>query len=159
MPRLLLMRCAAKVTISVGIQPHPTQFGIRLFSETRQTSPILIKFGTALPTTPLAVISGWVMGEMRTNNVVYTFGQLSGDWNGDGIDTFGVTYTNNTFYYRDVFGWNPGPFEFSSQTFTTSISTARQVVSHNLATGGSSAPGPASPNVVRGFRKWRGKYW
>ena len=76
---------------------------------------------------------------------------VAGDWNGDGIDTFGVTYTNNTFYYRDVFGWNPGPFEFSSQTFTTSIGTTRQVVSHNLATGGSSAPGPASPNVVRGL--------
>ena len=74
---------------------------------------------------------------------------VAGDWNGDGVDTWGVVYDDDTFYYRDVFGFNPGPFEFSLQTFTSSIATPRQVDSHHNATGGSSAPGPAGSSILR----------
>ena len=73
---------------------------------------------------------------------------VAGDWNGDGVDTWGVVYDDDTFYYRDVFGWNPGPWEFASQTFTSSMASPRQVDSHHNASGGSSAPGPAFPNLL-----------
>ena len=71
---------------------------------------------------------------------------VAGDWNGDGVATWGVVYDDDTFYYRDVFGFNPGPFEFASQTFTSSIDAPRQVSSHDFADGGSSTPGPAFPD-------------
>ena len=74
---------------------------------------------------------------------------VAGDWNGDEVDTWGVVYDDDTFYYRDVFGFNPGPFAFASQTFISGISLPYQVDSHYNATGGSSAPGPASPTVLR----------
>ena len=54
-----------------------------------------------------------------------------------------MVYDDDTFYYRDVFGFNPGPFEFGSQAFTSSISAPRQVDSHHNASGGSSSPAPA----------------
>ena len=74
---------------------------------------------------------------------------VAGDWDGNGQDTWGVVYDNGDFYYRDVLTWNPGPFEFALQTFTSGIATPRQADSHHAASGGSSAPSPAGPVVFR----------
>ena len=75
---------------------------------------------------------------------------VAGDWNGNGQDTWGVVYDDGDFYYRDnISAFNPGPFEFQLQTFTTSVGTPRQVDSHHNGYGGTSVPGPAGATIVR----------
>ena len=65
---------------------------------------------------------------------------ISGDWNGDGQDGWGVLYDNNDFYYRSSLLWNPGPWQFIYQQVSNGFGAGRQADTHMSAFGGEGIP-------------------
>lgn len=62
---------------------------------------------------------------------------LAGDWNNDGVDSFGVYYNNGYFYRRNDLAWNTGLFNL--QRVSTTVGTSLYVTSWRQ--GGGSAGG------------------
>lgn len=56
---------------------------------------------------------------------------VAGDWNGDGIDGWGVLYDDNHFYHRNDLTWNPGPLAYHLQHIDN-LFTDRSVSSHQF---------------------------
>ena len=78
---------------------------------------------------------------------------ITGDWNGDNIDGWGVLYDDNQFYIRNDLSWNPG--FYNRQTVVDYIGTPRQATAWFGGTGAMSGtvfipPPPATPTELNG---------
>lgn len=67
---------------------------------------------------------------------------LSGDWNNDAIDSFGVYYGNGYFYRRNDVQWNTG--QYSLQRVSTTIGTSSLSVTSWRSGGAGSGSGDSS---------------
>ncbi|MBI5929658.1 MAG: hypothetical protein HY862_10140 [Chloroflexi bacterium] len=72
---------------------------------------------------------------------------LAGDWNNDGLDSFGVYYNNGYFYRRNDAAWNSG--QYLLQRITSPIGTSLNAVTWRAGgtasggAGGNPSAGPA----------------